>query len=558
LQQTRVGGYTLVHELGAGRFSTSWLAEQQDGGGVVLKLLRAYAPDEGTVQRFLEEAKRLAQGGPHDHTGVARVLEAGVQIGGALFLVYESGGELTMADELRGRGRMHPVRAVALCAQLCDGLAALHAAGLVHHGLKPANVGLAKEEDGAESAVLLDAFTAHLLARAGLRETGLLPISTAAFLSPEEAHGRAAGPAADLYAVGVLLFQLVSGRLPVMGSTAEELVEAHKSQRVLRLRDVGRKVHPDLESALARLLAKDPLARYPDAASAARALRAAQTEPLEGGAAAAAEEEFEDPVPILSSQGTDGIGTVEEAPEAEAGEQEGVPGEEPEVAAPRAAAPVDPGLEQALLGNVTQEQAPVAAAVPARRKSALPPWLTPMRAAAGAAILCAVVVSAIFALGGETRRARKRAAAGTASAAAERPKPPPPAPRPAPPPEPEPVAAPEPAPEPPPPVKKAAKPPPAPARKVALTPPAPPSRLAGPQRLLAQGDASGAVQSLDALLAGALSAPERAQGTRLMAEAQAKSGNKQGAVAWYRKYLQLAGDAEERARVVKKIAELNR
>lgn len=106
------------------------------------------------------------------------------------------------------------------------------------------------------------------------------------------------------------------------------------------------------------------------------------------------------------------------------------------------------------------------------------------------------------------------------------------------------------------PVKKAARP--ASAKKVALTPPPPPSRFAEPQRLLARGDAAGAVQSLDALLAGALLAPERAQGTRLMAEAQAEAGNKQAAVAWYRKYLQLAGDADERARVVKKIAELNR
>jgi serine/threonine-protein kinase len=546
LQQTRVGGYTLVHELGAGRFSTSWLAEQQDGGGVVLKLLRAYAPDEGTVQRFLEEAKRLAQGGPHDHSGVARVLEAGVQIGGALFLVYESGGELTMADELRGRGRMHPVRAIALCAQLCDGLAALHGAGLLHHGLKPANVGLAKEEDGTESAVILDAFTAHLLSRAGLRETGLLPISTAAFLSPEEAHGHEAGPAADLYAVGVLLFQLISGRLPVMGSTSEELIEAHKTQRVLRLRDVGRKVHPDLESVLARLLAKDPLARFPDAASAAKALRAAQTEPVEG-AAAVEDEEFEDPVPILSSQGTEGVGTVEEEP-----------GGEPEVAAPKAAT-LDPDLEQALLGNVPHAEesaAPQRAAAPAPgRASALPPWLTPLRAGAAAAILCAVAFSAIFALGGESRRARKRASAA-AAAAAERPKPPPPAPASAPPPEPTPVAAADPAPAPQAPVKKAAKP--APAKKVALTPPPPPSRFVEPQRLLGKGDAAGAVQALDKLLAGSLTAPERAQGTRLMAEAQAKAGNKQGAVSWYRKYLQLAGDAEERARVVKKIAELNR
>ena len=107
-------------------------------------------------------------------------------------------------------------------------------------------------------------------------------------------------------------------------------------------------------------------------------------------------------------------------------------------------------------------------------------------------------------------------------------------------------------------MKKALKSASAPTKRVALTPPPPPSRFAEPQLLLSKGDAAGAVQSLDTLLAGALAAPERAQATRLMADAQAQAGNKPGAVAWYRKYLQLAGDADERARVVKKIAELNR
>jgi hypothetical protein len=323
-----------------------------------------------------------------------------------------------------------------------------------------------------------------------------------------------------------------------MGSTSEELIEAHKAQRALRLRDVGRKVHHDLESVLARLLAKDPLARFSDAASAARALRSARTEPAPG-AAGAEEEEFEDPVPILSARGTGDLGSVEEPG--------GEPGAEPEVVPPK---PLDPGLEQALLGNVAREPR----VAPARSPSAFPKWMTPLRAAAAAAVLCAVVVSAIFALGGDSRRARKKAAP-TAAVAAERPKPAPVVAAPTP--EAAPVAA---AAEPePPPVKKAAKAAPTPAKKVALTPPAPPpSRLAGPERLLAKGDAAAAVQSLDAVLAGSLSAPERAQGTRLMAEAQAKAGNKQDAVAWYRKYLQLAGNPEERARVVKKIAELNR
>src|ERR1700690_3654344 len=75
LRESVVGGYKLVHKLGAGRFSTSWLGEPEGGGGVVLKLLRAYAPDAETVERFLAEAARLAGPGPHESPVVARVLE---------------------------------------------------------------------------------------------------------------------------------------------------------------------------------------------------------------------------------------------------------------------------------------------------------------------------------------------------------------------------------------------------------------------------------------------------------------------------------------------------
>ncbi|HEY6911247.1 MAG TPA: serine/threonine-protein kinase, partial [Myxococcales bacterium] len=262
-----------MRELGAGRFSRSWLAEDADGRPFVLKLLRRHPADAEAVERFLEEAARLVAAPELDHPNVARPVAAGDHAG-RLFLVYDSGGEATLADELRQSGRVLPARALELCAQLCEGLAAAHRAGVLHRDLKPANVGLTRLADGSEQAVLLDVATSHLLAGIGLREEGSLPLSSAAYLSPEEAAGRPSNPRSDLYAAGVLLFQLISGRLPVQGVTAEELVRAHRGQRPVRLRDAGRKVHDDLETLMSRLLAKDPAHRPATADELAASMRA--------------------------------------------------------------------------------------------------------------------------------------------------------------------------------------------------------------------------------------------------------------------------------------------
>src|SRR6267142_192539 len=225
LQQAEVAGFRLLHELGAGRFSHSWLGEDARSHAVVVKLLRRYAPDPDAVHKFLAEAERLATAAELDHPHLARPLSAGVHLVQAFFLVYQGGGELTLADELRQRGRVVPARALELCAQICEGLAALHGAGVLHLDLKPANVGLTRLSDGTEQAIILDGVTAHLVSSSGLRDTAPLPLSTAAYTAPELAEGRGADQRTDLYAVGVLLFQLVSGRLPVRGATSAQRPE---------------------------------------------------------------------------------------------------------------------------------------------------------------------------------------------------------------------------------------------------------------------------------------------------------------------------------------------
>ncbi|HET9753531.1 MAG TPA: serine/threonine-protein kinase, partial [Myxococcales bacterium] len=403
LQEAEVAGFRLVRELGAGRFSHSWLAEDAASRPVVVKLLRRYAADPEAVQRFLEEAERLAAAPELDHPHVARPLSAGVHLVQALFLVYESGGEATLADELRQRGRVAPARALELCAQVCEGLSAAHRAGLLHGDLKPANVGLTRLGDGTEQAVVLDVATSHLLAGIGLRDGGMLPLSSAAYLSPEEAAGRRQDARSDLYSAGVLLFQLLSGRLPVMGATAEELLRAHREQRPLRLRDVGRRVHDDLETLVSRLLAKDPAHRPATGDELAAMMRTlapvAECAPEEGPP-----EPVEDPL------------AVADLPEPD-------PAPPPQMLPPA----VDPGLERAMMGEVGAEPDAPRPAAMAWKAFRLPPWWRPAVTAAGA--LVAVVLGLqLWSSGREAQPAAAVAAAAAPPQVAETtPQPPPPA-----------------------------------------------------------------------------------------------------------------------------------
>jgi serine/threonine-protein kinase len=531
LHEAEVAGYKLMHELGAGRFAHTWLAEDAQGQAVVLKLLRRYAPDPNSVQRFLAEAQRLAGLRDLDHSNLARPITAGVHLVSAFFLVYQSGGEQTLADELRQRGRVLPARALEFCAQLCEGLAVAHRAGILHLDLKPANVGVTKAADGTEQAVVLDMATAHLLSCAGIPDTGPLPLSSAAYRSPEEARGSPPDARSDLYSVGVLLFQLVSGRLPMMGATSDELLKAHREHAPLRLRDVGRRVHDELEAVIAQLLAKDPAQRPDSGDEAAVLMRAiipvADTAPMEDGP-----EAVEDPVPVVEA-----------------------PRPEPEIAPPPQMLPpaVDPALERAMLGHVPPQPAEKAPGIP-HWAAFVPPrwWLR----AAGLAGVVAITVAAML-LSRKPKPDVPRAVPVTASSPiAVRGSPPVPAAGS------KPVVSTA--------VAEAMKREPAQdpttlGRSEGAQPPAPASapRRAAPavspyaknfdraQKALWTNQAASAQSILGDLLKKPLSRRDRARAAKMMGDAEGKKGNRAGAAGWYRKALKLADGPDERARIEK-------
>jgi eukaryotic-like serine/threonine-protein kinase len=506
LQEAEIAGFRLLHELGAGRFSHSWLGEDPRSHAVVVKLLRRYAPDPEAVSRFVAEAERLYGIVELDHPYVARPLSAGVHLVQAFFLVYESGGELTLADELRQRGRVRAARALELCAQICEGLGAMHRGGVLHLDLKPANVGLTRLSDGTEHAVVLDAVTSHLLHHVDLRDGHPVPIATAAYTAPEQAAGAGADVGSDLYSVGVLLFQLLSGRLPVSGSTPQELLRAHRDHATLRLRDIGRRVHPELEDTVARLMAKDPADRPESGDEAAVMLRAmaalAEATPLE-------DVHQDDPVPRARLR--------------------------PAAAAPPQMLPpaVDPGLERAMLGHVSPapERAP---GVPKWAAFVPPRWWP---AAAGVAL--AMVAVAVLAIRTQTR-ASAPAAAGLAV--------PPSIPSPA-----SSDAA-------PPAAIAAVQPEPARPSKVAQNAASPWAKNFDRAQKALWTNRPGGAQTIlrDILKKPGLTRRDRARASRMMGEAEAKKGNRAKASQWWRQAFQLFDDPEERAKVARMIQSRSR
>jgi len=267
---TRVlgGRYVLGEVLGTGGMATVWRATDEVlGREVAVKVLSPqYAADGGFVARFEREARHAAA---LSHPRLVTVFDCGAEEGTA-FIVMELVAGRTLRQVLDEAGPLPPGEAVAVAAAVCEGLAAAHAAGLVHRDIKPANIVLA-----GSGVKVLD----FGIARAdgpggGTRTLGV--VGTAAYLSPEQAAGEVARPQSDLYSLGCVLFEMLTGTPPFTGESAVGLAyrQVHDDPGVPSARRPG--VPPRLDQVTTHLLAKDPSARPPGAAAARAELLAAQ------------------------------------------------------------------------------------------------------------------------------------------------------------------------------------------------------------------------------------------------------------------------------------------
>ena len=240
---------------------------------VALKVLAENLADDTDFRaRFVREARLAAALG---HPNVVTVFDAGFD-GGRPFIVMEYVEGETVADLLRRDGPLAPGRAVGLALQACAGLAHAHAAGLVHRDVKPQN--LLVRHDGVLKVA--DFGIARAAESTRVTQLGTV-LGTAAYLAPEQAAGGDVTAAADVYSLGAVLYELISGRTPYRFESLVELARKQLEEPITPVSDLVDDVPPELEDVIMRALARRPEHRPRDAGELRDGLAAAVDAPTE-------------------------------------------------------------------------------------------------------------------------------------------------------------------------------------------------------------------------------------------------------------------------------------
>ena len=265
---TIAGRYRIEGRLGVGGMSTVHLAfDNRLERYVALKLLAEHLADDPTfVSRFRREALAAAR---LVHPNIVQVFDFGFDSGHHQhFIVMEHVSGNSCAELLRDHGHLQVGQAIDIVTQACRGLDYAHRNGVVHRDVKPGNLLVSD----TEVVKLADFGIARAVDQSSITQVGSV-LGTAAYLSPEQARGDEAGPQADLYSLGVVTYQLISGRLPYEASSLSELALKQQRESPIPLDELNPGVSPALGRAVAQALAIDQRDRPADAMQFAEALR---------------------------------------------------------------------------------------------------------------------------------------------------------------------------------------------------------------------------------------------------------------------------------------------
>ena len=263
----RIGRYRVVSEIGRGAMGVVYLGDDEGlGRRVAIKTIIASMDAEeqaGYLARFRQEAKAL---GGLNHPSIITVYEFGDQDGLAyLVMEFLEGQELR---HVMNAGRVELPAAVGLAAQVAEGLAYAHAQGIVHRDIKPANVMVLP----GNRAKIMDFGIARVRISDVKTETGLM-LGSPKYMSPEQVMGRPIDSRSDIFALGVVLHEMLTGAGPFSGEDIHQLMFNVCSGRPAPPSAANPAIPPTLDLIVARALEKEPGARYPDAATMAADLR---------------------------------------------------------------------------------------------------------------------------------------------------------------------------------------------------------------------------------------------------------------------------------------------
>ncbi len=248
------GRYRVLGRLGIGGMATVYLAEDSSlGRKVALKVMaERYAEDGEFVERFRREAQAAAR---LNHPNIIAVYDRG-EADGRPYIAMEYLQGRTLKQVIQKEGQLPPERAIAIAMQVLAGLRYAHEHGVVHRDVKPHNVLV-----GDDGRIKVTDFG---IAHAGdpqMTEVGSI-VGTAQYLSPEQARGRAVGPQTDIYSLGVVLYEMLAGRVPFEGDSSVAIAMQHVSDPAPPLQSLAPDVPDSLALVVAHAMLKEPSQRY--------------------------------------------------------------------------------------------------------------------------------------------------------------------------------------------------------------------------------------------------------------------------------------------------------